>query len=188
MLSQLGSVFKTTFRQAEAADARLEIRREEKENGGKKKDGREESADDSALWEDSMAVSVAALHSFLVEFLKSHGAPLPQEEQIAVAAPSADYQEPRPPVNSIAARAVKAYTAMAPAAPSSIAPSTPETPVVVNPADLLSAEEIRAIHVLITDVDALAKSGVQTLNITIVGTFLESLIEAVRLTKNPAPL
>ena len=188
MLSQLGSVFKTTFRQAESTDTRLEIRREEKENSGKKKEREKDGPDDTALWEDSMAVSTTALHSFLVEFLKSHGAPLPQEENVALSTEATSSRQIRPPVSSVAARAIKAYTAMAPTQAAPTALQAPATPVEVNPADLLDAEEIRAIHTLITDVEALAKAGVQTLNITMVGTFLESLIEAVRLTKTAPPL
>lgn len=183
MLSQLGSVFKTTFRQAESTDARLEIRREEKENNGKKKDAKKDADDDAVLWEDSMTVSVIALHTFLLEFLKSHGAPLPQEEQVILDTAVSDYHEVRPPVSSVAARAVKAYTAMAPAQPSSMSSASVEPSAPVNSDDLLSAEEIRAVHILIADVDGLTKAGVQTVNITIIGTFLESLIEAVRLTK-----
>lgn len=187
MLSQLGSVFKTTFRQAESTDARLEIRREEKENPGKKKEREKDGTDDAVLWEDSMAVSTTALHSFLVEFLKSHGAPLPQEEPVVLSEAAIDRHEHRAPVSSVAARAVKAYTAMSPTHSSAPIAQTPIDPATVNPADLLDAEEIRAIHTLITDVDALAKAGIQTLNITMVGTFLESLIEAVRLTKTASP-
>jgi len=186
MFSQLGSVFKTTFRQAESTDARLEIRREEKENSGKKKDQEKDAADDAALWEDSMQVSVAALHTFLVEFLKSHGAPLPQEELAVSVEAVNEHAEPRGPVSSVAARAVKAYTAMAPTTSAPMPPVTNEAPVEVNPADLLSAEEIRTIHSLIADVDGLAKAGHQTLSITMVGTFLESLVQAVRLTKTGA--
>lgn len=183
MLSNLGPVFKTMFRQAESADARLEIRREEKENSGKKKERSDQGDDPTALWEDTMSVSVLALHGFLVEFLKSHGAPLPQEELAVSAEAALEQQQARGPVSSVAARAVKAYTAMAPTAVASPPIQTVESPVEVNPADLLSAEEIRTIHVLIADVDALAKAGVQTLSITMTGTFLDSLVEAVRLTK-----
>jgi hypothetical protein len=182
MLSQLGAVFKTTFRQAESTDTRQEIRREEKEDGRKKKERDRTSEDDAALWDDTMAVSVTALHNFLVEFLKSHGAPMPEDENLALSTEAHQAYEQRPPVNSVAARAVKAYTAMAPAPSAPVVSSEPPDET-VNPADLLSAEEIRTIHVLIADVDALGKASVQTLNITLVGTFLESLVEAVRLTK-----
>jgi hypothetical protein len=183
LLSQLGPVFKTIFRQAESADARLEIRREEKENSGKKKERGDEAEDAAALWEDSMSVSVLALHGFLAEFLKSHGAPLPQEELALSAEADVQEQRVRGPVSSVAARAVKAYTAMAPVPPAAPQAPVTETPAEINPADLLSAEEIRTIHNLIADVDALAKAGVQTLTITMTGTFLDSLVEAVRLTK-----
>jgi hypothetical protein len=186
MLSQLGSVFKTTFRHAESADTRQEIRREEKEDGHKKKDRDQSSRDDSALWDDSMAVSVEALHSFLVEFLKSHGAPLPAQESLSISPHAAPSSEQRQPVNSTAARAVKAYTAMTPAPTPQPISQTDDNNRNINPADLLSAEEIRTIHALIDDVDRLAKAGAQTLNIVIVGTFLESLVEAVRVTKEGA--
>jgi len=185
MLSNLGPLFKTVFRQAESADARLEIRREEKENSGKKKDHEEDAGTDDALWQDSTGVSVGALRTFLIEFLKSHGAPA---EQVIVPdmAPSENSAGQKPAVSAVAARAVKAYTSMTAATaytPPQIQAETPPA-APVDEASLLRADEIRSIHTLIADLDTLAKEGVETLTIQMNGgTFLESLTEAVRLVK-----
>ena len=72
--------------------------------------------------------------------------------------------------------------------PPAAIPVTAEAPPAenINPADLLEASEIRAIHTLIADLDTLSKQGVANLSIVMIGTFLESLAEAVRLVKTGA--
>lgn len=181
MVSQLGPLFRTMFRQAESADARLEIRREEKEHRKKRDEADDESAENDAMWEDSTTVSIEALRSFLIDFLKSHGADAPQET-VSLAAQDMPPPEQRPPVSSVAARAAKAYGAFTPAPPPVIphpdSVSTEEQEA--DPAALLPAAEIRAIHTLIADLEALAAGGQTTLSFKMTGTFLESLAAAVR--------
>ncbi|HEU4838757.1 MAG TPA: hypothetical protein VFS88_05025 [Micavibrio sp.] len=117
MFSQLGPLFKTTLRQAEQADTRLQIRREEKDNPGKKQDSEEQAEETGGLWEDSTEVSVGALRTFLIEFLKGRGETGPEttsgeHENISIANPIA--MESPPPADTAAARAAKAYSTVQP--------------------------------------------------------------------------
>lgn len=188
MFSQLGSIFKTHLRQAEKSDTRLEIRRDEKQDQGKKQEFETADEDTSALWEDSTTVSVEALKSFLVEFLKSRGDEVPEAQ--APVAGDADYSsltpEYRPPVNTRTARAVKAYSSMAAqTSPSVLPPEPPETNASeqVDLVSLLAADEVRTMHLLISELDALTRRGVTTLTIEKADTFLEALVLAVRAEK-----
>ncbi len=190
MFSQLGPLFKTSLRQAESADARLEIRRDEKQDQGKKQDFGNEQDDTSALWEDSTTVSVEALRAFLTEFLKGRGDDVPNASMPVPddTDPMALTPEYRAPANSTAARAVKAYAATAgsshPAVPEAQQQETAQENVdLVN---LLKADELRTIHVLIAELDALARKGTQFLTIEKADTFLESLVAAVNLEKTRA--
>ena len=190
MFSQLGPLFKTHLRQAEKSDARLEIRRDERQDQGKKQESEDQTEDTSGLWEDSTSVSVEALKAFLVEFLKSRGDEVPEApeqsaDDIALSAITPEY---RPPVNTRTAQAVKAYGAMAaqtmqappPPEPKESAASTESIDLV----SLLKADEVRTMHVLITELDALSRQGVHTLTIEKADTFLEALVQAVRLEKS----
>lgn len=187
MFSQLGPLFKTHLRQAEKSDARLEIRRDERQDQGKKQDFEEQTDDTSGLWEDSTAVSVEALKAFLVEFLKSRGDDVPEAAQpLAEEVGLSITPEYRPPANTRAAQAVKAYGAMAAqvAAPPAPPPAQLESSASGEPVDLaslLQADEVRTMHVLITELDLLSRKGVQTLVIEKADTFLEALVQAVRL-------
>lgn len=191
MFSGLGPLFKIHPRQAEASDARLEIRRDEKQEQGKKQDF-EDGSENPDLWQnDSASVSVEALRTFLIEFLKGRGetvhetSPYGRETYPVSERSSMQTQPPTPR----AAAAVKAYTALSDHHPPTqhreataedISPVVPED---VDLASLLKADEIRTIHVLIRELDQLARQGVQTLMIEKADTFLESLAQAVRLEK-----
>lgn len=183
MFSQLGPLFKTTLRQAESADTRLEIRRDEKNEDGRKRDYGESDDDTSALWEDSATVSVEALRTFLIEFLKTRGLESQEtQEKIPESVLPPITPEYRPPVNSTAARAVKAYAASSASAPGFHPPQppAPETQAAgPDLASLLRADELRTIHVLIGELDRLARSGVTMLTIEKADSFLESLVAAV---------
>lgn len=192
MFSQLGPLFKTHLRQAERTDTRLEIRREDEQDQGKKRE--EEAAEDtnSVLWEDSTTVSVEALKAFLIEFLKSRGDDVPEAPTPTDELALQPHPEYRPPANPRTARAVQAYSSTAAHAP----PPPPATAALeeksqdsaatearVDLVSLLAADEIRTMHVLITELDALHRGGVQTLVIEKAGTFLEALVLAVRAEK-----
>lgn len=192
MFSQLGPLFKTTLRQAEQADTRLQIRREEKENQGKKDDAEESAEETSALWEDSTEVSVGALRTFLIEFLKSRGDSVPEAPELQgenTSIMSGLTPESRPPVSNAAARAVKAYSSMQaqnygppPVVETASEPQAEEVDLV----SLLAADELRTIHVLIAELDILARKGVQMLTIEKADSFLQALVEAVRVEKAKA--
>jgi hypothetical protein len=189
VFSQLAPLFKTTLRQAEQADTRLHIRQEDKEDQGKKQEFEDKADDTSALWEDRTEVSVGALRTFLVEFLKSRGDVVPEtpaEKVENVSIISGLTPESRPPASNRAARAVKAYTSMqtqnygsTPLPEKTEEASAQEVDLV----SLLAADELRTIHVLIAELDMLARRGVQTLMIEKADTFLQALVEAVRLAK-----
>lgn len=189
VFSQLGALFKTTLRQAEQADTRLQIRREDKENQGKKEDPEEAPVDTSALWEDSTEVSVGALRTFLLEFLKGRGETVPDAETAIDENPSIMSgltPEYRPPVTNKAARAVKAYGSMQTqnyGPPPVVAAAPTEASGEVDLVSLLQADEVRTIYILIAELDQLAQQGVQTLTIEKADTFLESLVMAVRAEK-----
>lgn len=186
MFSQLGPLFKTAFRQAESTDARLEIRREEKQDQGKKREHKEESAAEGDLWEDSTTVSVEALKTFLIEFLKSKGQETEEERRSVEKAPSAYTPAPLQATTTMAARAMKAYGShtLTPAPP----PTEPRqtTDETVNLADLLAADELRAMHALIRELESLSRQGLQTLTIEKQDTFLGALVTAVEQAKSSA--
>jgi hypothetical protein len=185
VFSQLGPLFKTHLRQAEKSDARLEIRRDEKQDPGKRREDEDEGEDTSALWEDSTTVSVEALKAFLVEFLKSRGDDVPESPDAGTDISLSPAPEYRPPVSNRAAQAVKAYSSMAAQAVPPNPPAEPEPPQAesVDLVSLLAADEVRTMHVLITELDALSRKGVQTLIIEKADTFLEALVLAVRAEK-----
>lgn len=189
VFSQLGPLFKTTLRQAEQADTRLQIRREEKDNPGKRQDSEEQAEETGGLWEDSTEVSVGALRTFLIEFLKGRGETGPEttsgkQEKISVA--NLLPMESPPPADTAAARAAKAYSTVQTQCygPPPI-PAAPPEPAgeEVDLVSLLEADELRTIHVLIGELDQLAGKGVQTLVIEKADSFLQALVAAVRLVK-----
>jgi hypothetical protein len=181
MFSQLGPIFKTIFRQAESADARLEIRRDEKQDGGRKHEEDTSEEEPSPLWTDSASVSVEALRAFLIEFLKSKGDESASTYiQVSTEAAAIDVTATKP-ANAISAKAVKAYTALEqPPAP----PLPEESLPPASEADLLASEEVRTIHWLIHELDALSRQGVTMLSIDKAETFLQSLVDAVTAIKN----
>lgn len=184
MFSQLGPLFKTHLRQAEKSDTRLEIRREEKQDQGKKNESEEQDDAGSGLWEDSTAVSVEALKAFLVEFLKTRGDDVPEASGTGQPIEYQDITpEYRPPASNRAAMAVKAYSSMAAqVAPPPPPPEPPEAEA-IDLVSLLAADEVRTMHVLISELEALSRRGVQTLTIEKADTFLEALVLAVRAEK-----
>lgn len=185
MFSQLGPLFKTAFRKTEHADARLEIRREEKDTPKKKDEETEESLSDDDLWQDSTTVSLQALRTFLLDFLKNNGEATPEEE--IMAREQVENFTPAPhasPTNTAAMRAHKAYANMASYGQTPIAP--PENPAekTVNLSDLLAVDEVRTMHVLIAELDILHKRGVETLVIEKADSFLQALVLAVEKIKS----
>lgn len=184
MFSQLGPLFKTTFRHAESNDTRQAIPHDERDKGRRKRE-EEEQKDSNAsdLWEDNMTVTVGALRTFLINFLKT----LPGAEDSAIAQQnpaekiSIRPKERKRPTSTKNARAVRAYQSMAEKAQESApAPPPEKTSDRIEPtADLLESKELRDIHTLIDDLDNLAQKGVHDLQILKADSFLESLKNAV---------
>jgi hypothetical protein len=188
LFSQLGPLFRTHLRQAEKTDTRLEVRRDDSKDHGKKHGHQAETEDSNALWEDSTSVSIEALRAFLVEFLKSRGNAVPEarnENSDNTLIPGL-IPEYRPPASNRAAQAVKAYSSMAGQPFHAPSPETtePSAPAESDLIDLLKRDDVRTMNALITELDALALKGVQTLTIEKADTFVESLVLAVRLEKS----
>lgn len=189
MFSSLGPLFKTMFRQAEHADTRLEIRRDEKRES-KKNTEFEDRPDDNDMWEDSTDVSVSALRLFLQNFVSGKTARSPSGSEAASNNAFSASEDPSltppiapdsPAVNSMTARAVSAYqhqTGYRPA-PAAAASTPPQSDV-----DLVSGEDVRVIYALLSDLDDLASRGVETLRIRKAASFLESLTNAVQEYRN----
>ncbi len=182
MFSNLGPLFKTTFRQAEQTDTRQAIIREEKEDGRRKKDKKEERPGQD-LWEDSTSVSVDALRTFLINFLK--GAELTDklnQNKDQPDLPPRRMPEERTPANTATARALGAYQSIA----DKVEPHHPVPPPESPPqsdADKVGSSDIRLIHQLIADLEDLSSRGVQTVTIEPAGSFLEALENAVKALK-----
>lgn len=190
MLSQLGPLFKATFRHAEESDTRQSIRPEDKKDGRKKKD--EDRDDDSTdMWEDSTGVSVDALRTFLINFLNGTtiqtglaGGQNPTSSTASTPGTAAPAPPPRArPMNEASARAAGAYQSMADKMEPHHYTPPPITDAPENAAktdaDLLHAGDIRLIHQLIADLDELDARGVMELTIEAADSFLESLKNAV---------
>lgn len=178
MFSNLGPLFKATFRHTEQLDARMSIRKDDPRDEGKKRDPREDEPDDDSLWEDSMGVSIASLRTFLISFVEgktgqvaSEGAP--DGDQPAAPPPAPDV---RPAQDTHHARAIHAYQSMAEKGGSAhhAPPPTPASDV-----DLVHAEDVRAIHVLIADLKMLDDAGHTTLALERSDSFLHALQDAV---------
>ena len=183
MFSQLGPLFKTVFRNTEHADARLEIRRDEKRDGRRKTEF-EEHADDNSMWEDSTDVSVEGLKVFLNNFVR--GMDGHEKNTAPSGIENAQDISPAPahlePTNTTTARAIGAYQSMAQKSGSAAPPVIPAEKTSAD-VDLMHAQDVRVIYKLIEDLEIISARGVQTLTIQRANTFLESLANAVVLAK-----
>lgn len=186
MFSQLGPLFKTVFRNTEHADARLEIRRDEKRDGRRKAEF-EDSAEDNSLWEDSTDVSVEGLKIFLNNFVRGIDGNETSSPQENASAPENVPATPvhLEPANTTTARAIGAYQSMAQKSGTAPPPVIPAEKTSAD-VDLLHAQDVRVIYKLIEDLEIISSRGVQTLTIQRANTFLESLANAVALAKGGA--
>ena len=71
MFSNLGPLFKTQFRQAESNDTRQSIPHQERDNHRRNNAEDEQTASPEEAWTDDTTVSIFALRSFLIDFLKT---------------------------------------------------------------------------------------------------------------------
>jgi hypothetical protein len=205
MFSQLGPLFRTTFRQAESNDTRLAIPHDEREKRRRKEEDEKRKEESRDLWEDNTSVTVPALRAFLINFLKT----LPGYNDAANVGRPPDELSRRPrertrPTNTRQAKAVRAYQSMAektraenPAGHKPIPPGENKTPEnlpaeedntqgenIEPTADLLESQELRDIHQLIADLEVLEQNGVENLSIQKADTFIDSMKNAVRLAKS----
>lgn len=180
MDSKLDPIFKTRFLQTEPLDTRQAIRRHDDPaySGGRHhKSWKEEEQD---LWEDQTTVSVQSLKQFLAQLI----APATNaggDDQQPAPAPGArerlDNGDTTPETRK-AAQAARAYERTYRATHKNEAAAS--LPAQALPAITLSPEEIRIIHKLIDDLEALSGRKVETLIILKSESFLQSLVEAVR--------
>lgn len=184
MFSQLGPLFKTTFRQAESNDTRQHIPHDERDKGRRKREEAKKESQGPDPWVDDTSVTVEALRTFLVNFLKTMpGADdgLTQEVDQQNQPLSNRPPEQKRPTNTHNAKAVRAYQAMADKSTESKPPPQKRPPPTAATADLLESKELRDIHGLIDDLDNLRARGVQALHIRPAESFVESLKHAVKL-------
>lgn len=187
MFSQLGPLFKTTFRKAETNDTRLAIPHDEREKGRRKKEEEDKQASKQGPWEDEATVTVTALRAFLVNFLKTipdaEDGTSPEsretEESLSVRPP-----EKSRPTNTQNAKAVRAYQSMAEKTHTPAPPPQKDNEKVEPTADLLQSQELRDIHQLISDLEELENRGLQVLKIEKAATFIDGMKNAVQLAKS----
>lgn len=192
MLSQLGPLFKTTFRQAESNDTRQAIPHDERDQRRKKKEEERPKEQHSDFWEDNTSVSVGALRIFLIDFLKTMPGATDTAARAAPQTAADDHieatsQNPAQP-QSANARAAEAYQSTArhvhEATTMPKPPADKEKPNNEPTADKLQSKEIRDIHTLISELEDLNRRGVHDLHIERADSFLESLKNAVQASKS----
>lgn len=180
MFSQLGPLFKTTFRQAESNDTRQKIPHEERDNNRKKQNEDGKSENHVELWEDNTSVSIDALRAFLINFLKdlpeAQGLEIPNQSTNNAA--SVRPKEATRPTSTKNAKAVRAYQAQAAHTHETPSPKAPEEDK-SKPATIEN-KEMRDIYKLIDSLEQLSNRGVQMLTIEKSGDFLTSLRHSVQ--------
>ncbi len=182
MFSQLGPLFKTTFRRTEENSTRLNIPHEEQEKRKKKQEEEQNKDKNLDAWDDDTTVSVTALRQFLINFLKTipggedtadlQGAET--QKQLSVRP-----REHRRPTNTRNAKAVRAYQAMAAKGQQKPPPSAQNLSK-EEIVERLPSDELRDIHRLINDLDSIKNNGVEELRIMPADSFVESLKNAVK--------
>ncbi|MCE7886519.1 MAG: hypothetical protein DYH13_03330 [Alphaproteobacteria bacterium PRO2] len=184
MFSTFGNLFITRPRQAEHADTRLDIRRHDPDQEGRrKKDGApgENVAFDT---DDNATVTIEALRIFLENFLVSlqpqksdggHKITAPQNHDPELAT--------RPHADGEAAKAAGVYQHVAQKVDRN-APHASHTHDDTPPPVELAAADIRAIHQLLADLGPLTERGIEYLVIERSDSFLGSLVAAVEKAKN----
>lgn len=168
----------------------MHIPHEERDNPNRKQNEKEQEKEGTS-WEDDTSVSIEALRTFLINFLKT----LPGGEDLAQFESQRQYQDTvkkRPPqtsrpMNTQNAKAARAYQSMAlegnqkrDVEEVSQAVDEKQEPT----AALLKSKELRDIHSLIDDLELLRRANVGELHIKKADSFLEALKNAVRLEKS----
>lgn len=186
MFSELGPLFKTQFRQTEQNDTRQYIPHEERDNNRKKHEEEAQKPPPDEAWVDDASVSVVALRAFLIDFVKT----IPGGKDYAlinISKPNETISRPKEhkrPTSTHNARAVRAYQTMAAHAQEPTKPQANFSDRNNDPtADKLESQELRDVHHLIIDLEAIEQRGVTTLHIQKANSFVESLKQAIALEK-----
>lgn len=186
MFSQLGPLFKSTFRQAESNDTRQHIPHDERDKGRQKREDYKAQEEKEEPWNDNTIVTVVALRAFLIDFMKT----IPEAKDMAIIKQNdtKDTINQRPhervrPTNTHNAKAVRAYQTMAEhAAPIKTPPkeNNEDNPSSKQPgAEKLQSKELRDLFALIKSLEILESRGIQELNIKKANSFLEGMKNAV---------
>ncbi len=189
MLHTIGNIFVREPRQAEQTDTRQGIKRHDPDQERSRRRRKEDTSEE--FGEDFAHVSVEALSVFLKNFVKEQaaeelktdsGQPLAHEATIIEPDNIVQEQPVNRPTNPAAAKAASAYQSMSQShKQDDVLIETTDT--AQGPAFDLSAEDVRAINVLIEDLETLKKARIETLTIERAASFLESLTNAVQQAK-----
>lgn len=178
MFSRLEPFFKTSFRQTEYADARLMLREKEKQKSRNQSHDDFTNEDEQDLWTDQTVVSIDALRTFLISFLRneveSENNDKDQSKRIQ------NIQSTDSPPNALNGRAAQAYktTAMR------NAETEPQENSMPQSIHSVKIEEIRVMNQLITDLNKLASNNIEHIVIPKEDSFLKSLQSAVQKAQN----
>lgn len=168
MFSKIDGIFPgLPPRHVESANARLEIRRDESQSQGKKKDNHEDGEYAALPWEDISYVSIASLKAFL--------------ESVAI--PQGELPPPQPHIheasNTLNQRAASAYQSIGRAGhDENVYRSAPE-PSATHIETNFSDEDIARIRVYVADLIELERLGVTELAMQRSSNFLDSIGAAI---------
>lgn len=181
MFSNIPNLYTVRPREAERSDARLDIRRHDPDQ--EKRKGHDHEKESGPLFneDDDAVVSIEALRVFLKTFLGS------LEDKAAAQSFSRPQENPDVADDKPAqGNAMMAASAYAHASETKAHGRTPETstPAPAQTAKL-PAEEIRIIHRLLENLQALSGRGVESLRIDRGESFLLSLVAASEKALNP---
>ena len=173
MVSSLDGIFPgLPPRHVESANARLEIRRDETQQHGKKKDEASEGEYSPIPWEDISYVSIASLRVFLESVLIPEGEILPTQPHVHEAS------------NTINQRAVSAYQSIGRAGhDENVYAPTPETPATHIETNF-SDTDLARIRVFVADLADLERRGINELAMQRSTNFLDSIETAIQTSKN----
>jgi hypothetical protein len=192
MFSQLGPLFKVYQRRAETSNTRQNIPHEEHKDYIKDKKQNHKGKKTEEKWTDDTIVSVVALKSFLINFLKT----LPEAQDSGFLKNYKDEAAVRParppqkikPTNTHNAKAVRAYQTMATHSKSNSSDKKDDAQnkhiEKTTASNTLESKELRDIHQLITDLDYLQSKNITHLNIMKADSFINGMKEAVELEKS----
>lgn len=172
MFSKLDGIFPgLPPRHVENANARLEIRRDESQGQGKKKNDHADSEYSPIPWEDISYVSIASLKAFLLSVVQPENEPPAPTAHVHAAS------------NTRNARAASAYQSMGRAVhDSNMQNPTPETPpshIETN----FTEDDLARIRVFISNLIELERDGKTELGMQRNANFLDSLEAAIAAAK-----